>query len=303
MSLYDDLPPVEPKKGQDQNENSGDTAAGHHNKDLGNSGQKPEATPGSSVVGRSCVFPELVPNLRRRHKPAKTHIAKAPGASALAPPTSLKHPHSLLQNPDLLISKWEAAKAADARPVELASTSSAATRQQPAFQSLAAYFPVTPHKPAKARHGGNSSGPDLLSEYNPALPNDYQEYKIWAANAKQERLQKQKQLVGHRDSSSEVDEEKGDGLARRDPGQPSVRIVLTNMADSIDEDLEKETMEECKTFGCVVRCTAAIAKQAAQFERVRVVVEFEELDAAIRAQEALDRRFFDGRHISATFDD
>ncbi|KAJ2665111.1 hypothetical protein IWW48_000378 [Coemansia sp. RSA 1200] len=330
MTLFGNLPPPEPKKEQTAQQGT-DTRS---DATVQNS-DKP------SVSARSWAAPEFIPNLRRQQRAtaaAASASTKLTGPSAaavngMAKPLNPKHPHSLPQNPEQLISKWEAAKAADEAPLERAAPAAAAKHLP---HSLAQYLPATQKTP-KSRLYGSGGVPDTFDpfdEYNPIVPNDYQMYKVWITDEKKRRAQAKKHMAevkargddinpsnvsddsdtdSNSDSNSSSDgnnsNRKADaGQQERDPGRPSVWVVLTNMADEIDEDLERETIEECSTFGKVVQCVAETVPGAdeanshtSRFERVRVVVEFAELDAAIRAREAIDRRFFDGRHISATF--
>ncbi|KAJ2513114.1 hypothetical protein GGI11_004516 [Coemansia sp. RSA 2049] len=325
MTLFGNLPPPEPKK-----EQTGQRGTDTRNDAAVQNNDKP------SVSARSWAAPEFIPNLRRQQRAA--------AVNGTARPLNPKHPHSLPQNPEQLISKWEAVKAADKAPLERAAPAAAAsavattTKHMP--DSLAQYLPATQKTP-KSRLYGSGGVPDAFDpfdEYNPIVPNDYQMYKAWIADEKKRRAQVKRHMVEVKargndinlsnvsddsdidsDTDSDTDSDsdgnsnssgrKADaGQQERDPGRPSVWVVLTNMADEIDEDLERETVEECSTFGKVVRCMAEYVSGAdeansrtSRFERVRVVVEFAELDAAIRAREAIDRRFFDGRHISATF--
>ncbi|KAJ1668375.1 hypothetical protein IW140_000203 [Coemansia sp. RSA 1813] len=334
MTLFGNLPPLEPKKGHEQDgggidANDADTVPDRNRSDTGQHSQSGHS---STTVTRSWALPEFVPNLRRPHKTAKT-VAPPPISRGLpATPSnkerrllSPKHPHSLPQNPEQLISKWKAAKDADEALLEQTIPSAVVSKTTRLPRSLAEYLPVA-RKMQKPKHhgvGGVSRQPgmfDPFEEYNPIAPNDYQAYKEWIVGEKQRRAERKKSILQSgtyesgnyspdRSGDSGSDNNNEDERVNRDPGRPSVRVVLTNMADEIDEDLERETMEECSTFGEVVKCVAETTTVCAggsdmhesRFERVRVVVEFAELDAAVHAQEALDRRFFDGRHISATF--
>ncbi|KAJ2889269.1 Splicing factor 45 [Coemansia aciculifera] len=133
--------------------------------------------------------------------------------------------------------------------------------------SLSEYLPRLGGGGSKQRRA--SRGFDPFAEYCAAAPNEYERVKVW-----------QKQ--------------------RRDVGMvPSKCIVLRNMTDVVNDGLEAETREECEAFGEVVRCTVAEEQESV----VVVVVEFGSVEAAVRAREALDQRFFDGRHISAQFRD
>ncbi|KAJ2851424.1 Splicing factor 45, partial [Coemansia erecta] len=336
MTLFGNLPPPEPKKGREDQQRADTDDASALLPSSGKNATRDHSRPShnangssSSTIARSWALPEFIPNLRRPHKAART--AAAPSAKTIGLHTaprseeerkllSPKHPHSMPQNPEQLISKWNAVIEAGEAPLEQAvrPTSSATTARLP--QSLAEYLPVS-QKVQKQKLRSAPGQPnvfDPFEDYSPLAPNDYRAYKEWIAGEKQRRVKERNVMLqaGAHDagcysascsegSSSDISNE--EDRPKRDPGQPSVRVILTNMADEVDEDLERETMGECSTFGEVVQCVAETAacvdgsdKRESRYERVRVVVEFAELDAAIRAQEALDQRFFDGRHISAT---
>ncbi|KAJ2307981.1 hypothetical protein IWW52_005960 [Coemansia sp. RSA 2704] len=107
-------------------------------------GHQPEPKENSS---RSWARPELVPNLRRPKVAAK-------------PRSSFTQP----KGPAALISRWESAAVEDDRPCTKASAS-----KQPLPKSLAEFLPP----PAKQ----GTFNP--AADYNPAMPNNYQEYVHW----------------------------------------------------------------------------------------------------------------------------
>ncbi|KAJ1736261.1 hypothetical protein LPJ61_000045 [Coemansia biformis] len=291
MALFGDLPPLE-------SDGQGGAAADKDAAPADNAGGK---------GARAWALSRPTPNLRRP-RPA----ARAAGSAVRPPVPALnpKHPHSMPQDPAALMFRWEAAATAGEQPVEqqpaAAGTAGRADGAAAAVCSLADYLP--PRVRAKGRPRGTAEF-DPHAEYDPAAPNSYQAYRAWTRAQKLARSQQHgtPDDDGNGDdgdaSSSDGD---GDGAAGRgDPGEPSVCVVLSNMVDAIDEGLERETMDECSAFGAVVRCEAAEAGDAdgplPPYERVRVVVEFAELEAAVRAQETLDRRLFGGRRISAAF--
>ncbi|KAJ2623871.1 hypothetical protein GGF44_005291, partial [Coemansia sp. RSA 1694] len=215
------------------------------------------------------------------------------------------HPHSLPRRPELLMSKWEAIVAAGGAKQSLDSASGTGGKSAALPHSLAEYMPIASR--LRAKHAGKrvcEAAFDPFAEYCPAAPNDYQVYKDWVAREKQ--LRSERQSLGNDDYEEEEEEEEEEyeeENVRRDPGEPSTCIVLSNMADVVDDGLELETREECAAFGTVVRCTISTGEDesVSSFEQIRVLVEFADLESAIRAQEALDQRFFDRRHISAEF--
>ena len=69
----------------------------------------------------------------------------------------------------------------------------------------------------------------------------------------------------------------------------------------VDEDLEPETAEECTKYGPVVMCMIYEMPNVCEEEAVRIFVEFEQRDAAVRAIHDLNGRFFGGRVVRACF--
>ncbi|KAJ2708524.1 hypothetical protein H4R19_004700 [Coemansia spiralis] len=277
MSLFGDLPPLEP---------DGQTSTAATND-----------PPADDAGKRAWAHAELAPNLRR---PRPRPTVRPAGASVVRPPVPAqnpKHPHAMPQDPAALMAQWTAAATAGERPVEQQQTTAAKPAGAPAAPSLASFLPPRLHAKGR-RRGPGEFDPD--AEYDPAAPNSYEAYRAWT---RAQVLARPAQHGSPDDDGTGSDT--GSDSERGDPGDPSVCVVLTNMVDALDDDLERETADECSAFGTVVRCTATEAGEAdgplPPFECVRVVVEFAGLDAAVRAQEALDRRLFGGRRISATF--
>ncbi|KAJ2163152.1 Splicing factor 45 [Coemansia sp. RSA 552] len=251
-----------------------------------------------------------VPNPRQPGPSAKPRVGNV--VKPVVPLLNPKHPHSMPQgDPAALMSRWEAAAAAaaaagkevvatkatlatkgpSAKPINAATAAvaAAAASTPPLAISLAEYLPSNGRNKRRVEF-------DPYEAYNPALPNDYQTCKRWI---ERQQLDRPSSKVSGGDAAEDSED---DGSEREEAGEPGQIVVLTNMADAIDADLERETMEECQAFGDVVSCTAELAEHPDNpFRRVRIVVEFAEQGAAVQARETLDRRFFDGRHISATF--
>ncbi|KAJ2235374.1 hypothetical protein H4R99_006051 [Coemansia sp. RSA 1722] len=283
MSLFSGLPAIDTQPGEKDHDKE-------HESPQKNPEKKPQSSAKTQSNTASWSYPELAPNLRRP-KPSY----KPTGNTA----TTSKHPHSLPRDPASLISRWNAvcneAQHTPAQETLTDSNNNAPTttvqQQQQEHFSLSEYMPVIPHvqrsgQGSKTGSLGNGTqvddGFDPFEEYNPAAPNSYHAYKNWLGLKKKERKQNSRRLAA--------------------AGEPSVCIMLTNMADDIDDSLERETQEECEAFGQVQRCKALVYQEAEQpYERVRLYVEFSDMAAASRAREALDQRFFDGRHISAIF--
>uniref|UniRef100_A0A6A7FVY4 Splicing factor 45 n=2 Tax=Hirondellea gigas TaxID=1518452 RepID=A0A6A7FVY4_9CRUS len=87
---------------------------------------------------------------------------------------------------------------------------------------------------------------------------------------------------------------------------PSKIAVLRNMVGpgEVDDDLEPEVREECREkYGPVSQVLIFQIPRAAPEEAVRIFVEFQRLEAAIKAVIDLNGRFFGGRQVAAGFYD
>eukprot|EP00668_Euglena_longa_P046099 GGOE01061783.1.p2 GENE.GGOE01061783.1~~GGOE01061783.1.p2 ORF type:complete len:387 (-),score=126.61 GGOE01061783.1:248-1408(-) len=91
-------------------------------------------------------------------------------------------------------------------------------------------------------------------------------------------------------------------------GRPSEVIMLRNMVGpgEVDEDLCKETEEECQEkYGGVQECKVHEVKdeEVTPQEAVRIFVRFTSIENAVKAAVDLDGRFFAGRTVCACFFD
>ena len=81
-------------------------------------------------------------------------------------------------------------------------------------------------------------------------------------------------------------------------------LLLQNMVGpgEVDDDLEVETKEECKKYGDVLKCLIYEIpnKQVPDSEAVRIFVEFRENEAALKAKDDLNGRYFGGRIVKAS---
>lgn len=84
---------------------------------------------------------------------------------------------------------------------------------------------------------------------------------------------------------------------------PSKVILLRNMVGpgEVDKDLEPETAEECTKYGKVIKCVIFEIPHGDDEEAVRIFVEFERVDSAIKAIIDLNGRYFGGRIVKACF--
>ncbi|XP_058482325.1 splicing factor 45 isoform X1 [Solea solea] len=84
---------------------------------------------------------------------------------------------------------------------------------------------------------------------------------------------------------------------------PTKVVLLRNMVGrgEVDEDLEGETKEECEKYGKVVKCVIFEIAEVLDDEAVRIFLEFERVESAIKAVVDLNGRYFGGRIVKACF--
>ncbi|XP_056429206.1 splicing factor 45 [Hyla sarda] len=84
---------------------------------------------------------------------------------------------------------------------------------------------------------------------------------------------------------------------------PTKVVLLRNMvgAGEVDEDLEGETKEECEKYGKVAKCVIFEIPGAPDEDAVRIFLEFERVESAIKAVVDLNGRYFGGRIVKACF--
>uniref|UniRef100_A0A3Q3BFQ0 Splicing factor 45 n=1 Tax=Kryptolebias marmoratus TaxID=37003 RepID=A0A3Q3BFQ0_KRYMA len=84
---------------------------------------------------------------------------------------------------------------------------------------------------------------------------------------------------------------------------PTKVVLLRNMVGrgEVDEDLEGETKEECEKYGKVVKCVIFEIADVPDDEAVRIFLEFERVESAIKAVVDLNGRYFGGRVVKACF--
>ncbi|XP_069485763.1 splicing factor 45 [Ambystoma mexicanum] len=84
---------------------------------------------------------------------------------------------------------------------------------------------------------------------------------------------------------------------------PTKVVLLRNMvgAGEVDEDLEGETKEECEKYGKVAKCVIFEIPGAPDEDAVRIFLEFERVESAIKAVVDLNGRYFGGRVVKASF--
>ncbi|KAM9312854.1 splicing factor 45 [Gastrophryne carolinensis] len=84
---------------------------------------------------------------------------------------------------------------------------------------------------------------------------------------------------------------------------PTKVVLLRNMvgAGEVDDDLEAETKEECEKYGKVAKCVIFEIPGTPDEEAVRIFLEFERVESAIKAVVDLNGRYFGGRIVKASF--
>ncbi|XP_070192224.1 splicing factor 45-like isoform X3 [Littorina saxatilis] len=84
---------------------------------------------------------------------------------------------------------------------------------------------------------------------------------------------------------------------------PSKVIMLTNMVGpgEVDEELEPETAEECTKYGKVTKVVIYEVPDVVEEEAVRIFIEFDRMESAIKAVVDLNGRYFGGRIVRGSF--
>nr|XP_061809433.1 splicing factor 45-like [Nerophis lumbriciformis] len=84
---------------------------------------------------------------------------------------------------------------------------------------------------------------------------------------------------------------------------PTKVVLLRNMVGrgEVDDDLEGETKEECEKYGKVIKCVIFEIAEVPDDEAVRIFLEFERVESAIKAVVDLNGRYFGGRVVKACF--
>lgn len=84
---------------------------------------------------------------------------------------------------------------------------------------------------------------------------------------------------------------------------PTKVICLRNMVGpgEVDDELESETFEECGKYGKVIKCLIFEMPDNPDDEAVRIFVEFDRIDSAIKATIDLNGRYFGGRVVKCCF--
>jgi len=87
----------------------------------------------------------------------------------------------------------------------------------------------------------------------------------------------------------------------------SVVVLLRNMVGpgEVDGELESETANECEKFGRVIKCRIHEEKSppTPPNKAVRIFVQFADFEAATKALEKMNGRFFAKRVVEATYFD
>jgi len=86
---------------------------------------------------------------------------------------------------------------------------------------------------------------------------------------------------------------------------PTKVICLRNMVGpgEVDDELQGETSEECSKYGAVNKCLIFEMHGVSDDEAIRIFVEFDRLESAIKALVDLNGRYFGGRTVKASFYD
>eukprot|EP00467_Chlorarachnion_reptans_P019992 CAMPEP_0114527620 /NCGR_PEP_ID=MMETSP0109-20121206/23726_1 /TAXON_ID=29199 /ORGANISM="Chlorarachnion reptans, Strain CCCM449" /LENGTH=344 /DNA_ID=CAMNT_0001709623 /DNA_START=192 /DNA_END=1226 /DNA_ORIENTATION=+ len=181
-------------------------------------------------------------------------------------------------------------------------------------------------------------GDNILDEYDPAKPNDYEEFtkmrddkfeaeererrnkrakeKLRKEYEKQETRTMEREETGEEAYMRRVRMSQAQAPAKAavpppapktsgDVGKPSRVILLTNMVGpgEVDDELAGETAEECQKYGPVLKCSITEVNRPGikEEEAVRIFVVFGTVVAATEALKDLNGRFFGGRTVNARY--
>uniref|UniRef100_A0A7S0D2P3 RNA recognition motif domain-containing protein n=1 Tax=Amorphochlora amoebiformis TaxID=1561963 RepID=A0A7S0D2P3_9EUKA len=180
-------------------------------------------------------------------------------------------------------------------------------------------------------------GDKVLDEYDPAKPNDYEEFVKERENKyeQEERERRNKRAKDklrkqyeRQETTMDREETGEDAYQRRvrmsqgggaaipppkpqpqeapgDLGTPSRVVLLTNMVGpgEVDGGLAGETAEECQKYGPVLKCSITEVNRVGikEEDAVRIFVVFGTVMAARKALQDLNGRFFAGRKVKARY--
>uniref|UniRef100_A0A2K5C2P5 Splicing factor 45 n=1 Tax=Aotus nancymaae TaxID=37293 RepID=A0A2K5C2P5_AOTNA len=89
--------------------------------------------------------------------------------------------------------------------------------------------------------------------------------------------------------------------SKKSDSNPLTEILKCPTKVRVDEDLEVETKEECEKYGKVGKCVIFEIPGAPDDGAVRMFLEFERVESAIKAVVDLNGRYFGGRVVKACF--
>eukprot|EP01061_Rhynchopus_euleeides_P012589 TRINITY_DN22265_c0_g1_i4.p1 TRINITY_DN22265_c0_g1~~TRINITY_DN22265_c0_g1_i4.p1 ORF type:complete len:387 (+),score=113.51 TRINITY_DN22265_c0_g1_i4:96-1163(+) len=91
----------------------------------------------------------------------------------------------------------------------------------------------------------------------------------------------------------------------RRPVQATECVLLRNMVDrgQLDDDLKDEIITEMSRYGTILKATAHEVEDPGfpEEEAVRIFIQFSSTDEALKAQQDLHMRLFDGRYVACCF--
>ncbi|XP_031561194.1 splicing factor 45-like [Actinia tenebrosa] len=118
-----------------------------------------------------------------------------------------------------------------------------------------------------------------------------------------EKTSKRGGKIINKDKESKTQASESDSLISA-MKNPTKVVLLRNMVGpgEVDDDLQPETAEECAKYGEVNKVIIyEIPEGVAEEEAVRIFVEFQRVESAIKAVVDLNGRYFGGRSVKASF--
>nr|AEE62404.1 unknown [Dendroctonus ponderosae] len=232
-----------------------------------------------------------------------------PRTLAIAPPTLQMSQPPVASG---FAGRWTAEDEEEERPKPVRPSGGAAIAPPPSLQeSTPDPLPIIPNKAQAAGYGGSVAA-KIMARYGFKEGQGLGRMEQGMSSALQvEKTSKRGGRIVH-EKDIMPPPPPLDSADRKDPPiteivkNPSKVVLLKNMVGpgEVDDDLEPEVKDECNTkYGPVASCIIHEIPHDDPEEAVRIFVEFQRIESAIKAVVDLNGRFFGGRQVKATFYD
>ncbi|XP_066155973.1 splicing factor 45 [Euwallacea fornicatus] len=209
--------------------------------------------------------------------------------------------------------RWADDEEEEERPKPVRPTGGVAIAPPPSLQDTPAEAsPIFPNKPQPTPYGGSVAA-KIMARYGFKEGQGLGRMEQGMSSALQvEKTSKRGGRIVHEKDIMPPPPPVVDFPEKKDPPiteimkNPSKVVLLKNMVGpgEVDDDLEPEVKDECNTkYGPVASCIIHEVPNVIPEETVRIFVEFQRIESAIKAVVDLNGRFFGGRLVKATFYD